>query len=82
MIIHRGLEETIIEDELVASTSKVKCIIGKTGSDSLDAKFELHIEEGVQVFEGCHLRMAGPMERDDFLKFLKQIVIEIELLDK
>jgi hypothetical protein len=82
MKIIRDKKGTTIESPLVASGVDMNCFIGRTGGDNADAVFYLGIPTGGQVQLGCDLDMCGPLERADFLPFLKQIVYEMELLEK
>ena len=77
-----NLNETIIESHLVASGSKVKCRITGSYGDNADAEFRLSIEQAGQVFKGCDLEMCGPIERGEMIEFLKQLIVEMELIDK
>ena len=81
MMIDRGQDETIIHDDW-QGFAYAKCVIGKTGSDNGDADFSLIIKDGGQIEKECDFKIYGPIERGFLLNFLKQIVIEIELLDK
>lgn len=81
MKINRGDEETTITHHWLAPEVNAECKITKTGGDNADARFYLKIEGG-QVSENSIIEMCGPWERQEFVNLLKQIVIEIELLDE
>lgn len=83
MKINREGDTTTIESFLMASGVGMKCVIKENkNGDNAEAGFSLTIGTGGQVEQGCDLKMEGPCERMDFLPFLKQIVYEIELIEK
>lgn len=78
--INREEDKTIIKDHWTNSATDVECIIEKKGDGNSSSFFSLKIKDG-QV-ENCNFEMYGEWEREDFLNLLKNIVYEIELLDK
>lgn len=80
MIIDRQPEKTIItfDDN---GFLKGECIIGDcpTGNNS-ESEFSLILEEMGQCEKGS-IKMYGPIERGAWIKILKQIIIELQLIN-
>ena len=79
MKINREETQTVLSGDIFSN--HFECIIRPTGSDSSDAYFLFKIDQGDQITRG-DIEMWGPIERRDFLLLLKQIVVEIELLNE
>ena len=81
MKINREQDETTIEHHW-DGFGDAKCVIGKSGYDNGDAKFSLTIKDGGQIWKECDFEVCGPIERDYLVILLKQIVHELEVIDK
>jgi len=70
--------KTKITDEEQASMMEMECLIAEIGNGNGDAQFFLEVKNGQA--EG-KIEMYGSWERVGFLRFLKQVVYEMELLN-
>ena len=82
MNINREIDHTVIQDHWIAPAIDAVCSIteiGKGGDSS--AIFSLKLDGGQIDPEHNEIIMHGEWEREAFTKLLKQILLEIELLD-
>jgi hypothetical protein len=79
-------KETTIKHEWIAPAASVFVRIGNAQQDNSSAHFTLEIEGGQTEFtsnpNGGILEMWGDWERECFVELLKQIIIELELIDE
>jgi len=79
MIINRDEKETVLKDEDPASLANFECVIGISDGGNGGSEFRLKVFDGQAEGE---IKMFGVWERSRFLPFLKQVVYEMELLEK
>lgn len=80
MKINRNQSETTIEHSW-GGFGEARCIIYANGGDNRDAGFYLEIKDGGQIEKNCEFKVDGPIERDYLKTLLKQIILEIDLID-